>query len=206
MNHILYKDFLDRQTQQEIIDYVDTINENFVLNDHHLKYLISKMNGKSYMYDLSKTDLTSKMTLFQSGGYVMKNELPNVFHILLNKIADKLTLPTDHTFLQIVDMNQGGIIGKHYDSSFSGFINYKCNISILSEEYDFCIDNEIVKVNETDMYCFEASLYKHWTARPYAARRILLSFGFLVPYEMLGRDWEEPRVRLSRRIEKYFQN
>ena len=206
MNHILYKDFLDKQTQQEIIDYVDTINENFVLNDHHLKYLISKMNGKSYMYDLSKTDLTSKMTLFQSGGYVMKDELPNVFHILLNEIADKLALPTDHTFLQIVDMNQGGIIGKHYDSSFSGFINYKCNISILSEEYDFCIDNEIVKVNETDMYCFEASLYKHWTAKPYAARRILLSFGFLVPYEVLGRDWEEPRVRLSRRIEKYFQN
>ena len=97
MNHVLYKDFLDRQTQQEIIDYVDTINENFVLTDHHLKYLISKINGKSYMYDLSKTDLTSKMTLFQSGGYVMKDELPNVFHILLNKIADKLALPKDFT-------------------------------------------------------------------------------------------------------------
>jgi len=32
-----------------------------------------------------------------------------------------------------------------------------------------------------------------------------LSFGFVLKYEDLGRDINDPRVRLSKRIEKYFQ-
>jgi hypothetical protein len=55
------------------------------------------------------------------------------------------------------------------------------------------------------MYCFEASLFKHWTPNKFDSRRILLSFGFLIPYKDLGRSEEDPRVRLSQRIEKYFQ-
>jgi hypothetical protein len=34
----------------------------------------------------------------------------------------------------------------------------------------------------------------------------MLSFGFILPYEALGRDSNDTRVRLSKRIEKYFQN
>ena len=204
-NHIVVKAFLDDDTRNQIIKYVDTIDDIIELEDHHLKHLISKINGNSYMYDISKTQLTDKLTKFQSGGYVMQSELPQVFHDLLDKIATTMKLPTNQTFLQIVDMNKGGAIGKHYDASFDGFVNYKCNISVLAENYDFCIDDEIVNVNETDMYCFEASLYKHWTHKPYTARRILLSFGFLIPYEQLGRSADDPRVRLSKRIEKYFQ-
>ena len=204
-NHIVVKSFLDKTTQDEIIGFVNTINESIVLEDHHLKHLISKINGNSYMYDISKTELTDKLTKFQSGGYVMPYELPQVFHDLISKIATVMNIPTDQTFLQIVDMDKGGIIGKHYDASFEGYVNYKCNISLLGENYDFCIDDEVVNVNETDMYCFEASLYKHWTLKPYTARRILLSFGFLIPYEKLNRTAKDPRVRLSQRIQKYFQ-
>jgi hypothetical protein len=51
---------------------------------------------------------------------------------------------------------------------------------------------------------FEASLYKHWTDE-FSSRRVLLSFGFVLPYDALGRKSDEPRVRLSQRIEKYFQ-
>jgi len=204
-NHTIVKAFLDDDTRNQIIEYVDTIDEIIQLEDHHLKHLISKINGNSYMYDISKTEMTGKLTAFQSGGHVMSNELPQGFHDLIAKISTLMDIPTDQTFLQIVHMDKGGIIGKHYDASFDGLINYKCNVSVLSENYDFCINDEIVNVDQSDMYCFEASLYKHWTLKPYTSRRILLSFGFLIPYKTLGRSVEDPRVRLSKRIQKYFQ-
>ena len=37
------------------------------------------------------------------------------------------------------------------------------------------------------------------------SKRILLSYGFIIPYNMLGRTEDDYRVRLSKRIEKYFQ-
>lgn len=204
-NHTIVKAFLDDNTKNQIIEYVNTIDEIIKLEDHHLKHLISKINGNSYMYDISKTELTNRLTEYQSGGHVMSTELPQIFHDLIERISILMNIPTDQVFLQIVDMNEGGIIGKHYDATFEGLINYKCNISVLSENYDFCVDDEIVNIDQSDMYCFEASLYKHWTLKPYTSRRILLSFGFLIPYEILGRSNEDPRVRLSKRIQKYFQ-
>lgn len=204
-NHKIIRNFLDAESRKKIIDYVDTIDEMIVLNDHHLKYLVGKINGNSYMFDVGKTDLTDKITSYQSGGHVMNHELPEIFHRLIDRISRELSIPKKHSFLQIVNMEKGGTIEKHYDASIEGFINYKCNISVLSEDYEFCIDKESVNVKETDMYCFEASLYKHWTPNAFNTRRILLSFGFLIPYSDLGRDHEDPRVRLSNRIEKYFQ-
>ena len=40
-------------------------------------------------------------------------------------------------------MNKGGKINPHYDASIDGYINYKCNISVLSDRYDFFIDNDL---------------------------------------------------------------
>jgi hypothetical protein len=117
-----------------------------------------------------------------------------------------MNIPDINSFLQIVDMNGGGKIGKHYDASYEGFINYKCNVSVLAEDYEFSVDSEIVTIKERDLYCFEASLFKHWTNKPFTSRRILLSFGFMLPYEVLGRNENDPRVRLSKRIEKIFQH
>lgn len=94
-------------------------------------------------------------------------------------------------------------INPHYDASLSGFINYKCNISVLAERYDFFIDNDVVSIDEGDLYCFEASLYKHWSNK-FNFKRILLSFGFVLTYEELDRTENDPRVRLSKRIERYF--
>ena len=101
-------------------------------------------------------------------------------------------------------MNRGGKIDPHYDASVEGYINYKCNLSVLSEDYVMHIDKNEVLIQEGDLYCFEASLYKHWTD-PFKSRRIFISFGFLLKYEELGRTPEDPRVRLSNRIAKYFQ-
>jgi hypothetical protein len=75
----------------------------------------------------------------------------------------------------------------------------------LSEDYKIFIDKSSPTIQQKDLYCFEASLYKHWTDE-FNSRRIFLSFGFLVPYDILGRSDNDPRVRLSRRVEKYFQN
>ena len=204
-NHKVEKSFLDKETTQKIIDYVNSINELVILNDHHLKYLVSKLNGSSYMYDISKTELTKKITSYQSGGHVMTNNLPPVFAELVDKITKTVGIPNGHVFLQIVDMAEDGTIHKHYDASFPGYINYKCNISVLADDYDFVVDGQTINVEQSDMYCFEASLYKHWTPNPFTSRRILLSFGFMLPYNELGRSENDPRVRLSNRIGKYFQ-
>ena len=102
------------------------------------------------------------------------------------------------------NINKGGKINPHYDASIDGYVNYKCNISVLSEDYDFFVGDEIAKIEETDLYCFEASLYKHWT-NEFNSRRIFLSFGFVLKYEDVNREINDPRIRLSQRIGKYFQ-
>ena len=101
-------------------------------------------------------------------------------------------------------MNKGGKINPHYDASVDGYINYKCNVSVLSEDYELFLDKGSIKIQETDLYGFEASLYKHWT-NEFNSRRIFLSFGFVLPYEILNRTENDPRIRLSKRIGKYFQ-
>lgn len=204
-NHKLIRNFLSQSERTHIIDFVNEINAQVLLNDHHLKYLIGKINGNSYMYDISRTDITGKITKYQSGGNVMDQTLPTLFDNLIDRITQTLDIPMEHCFLQIVDMDKGGVIDRHYDTSTQGFINYKCNISVMSEDYEFAVDSETISVQETDMYCFEASLYKHWTPDSFKSRRILLSFGFMLPYHVLSRDLEDPRVRLSNRIAKYFQ-
>ena len=100
-------------------------------------------------------------------------------------------------------MNKGGKIQPHYDASIDGYINYKCNISVLSEDYKIFIDGSSPVIGQKDLYCFEASLYKHWTEE-FNTRRVFLSFGFLLPYEILNRDKNDPRITLSRRIKKIF--
>ena len=101
-------------------------------------------------------------------------------------------------------MNKGGRIQPHYDASIDGYINYKCNISVLSEDYKIFIGDSSPVIEQKDLYCFEASLYKHWTEE-FNSRRVFLSFGFIVPYSVVGRTENDPRVRLSQRITKYFQ-
>jgi hypothetical protein len=201
-----FNNFLTANERSEIIEYVNTINHKSQAENVHLSHLIKKINGNSHMYDISKTDSTKNITSFQSGGNdVMKEELPDIFHNLIDRITATVNIPKENMFLQIVDMDEGGTIGGHYDAAIDGYINYKCNISVLSDDYIFVVDGEELTIKENDLYCFEASLYKHWTLNPFHSRRILLSFGFILPYSVLGRNENDPRVRLSKRIEKIFQ-
>ena len=198
------KKFITKDESNQIVEWIDSVNHIGNDSNHHLTELSKSLNGKSYIFDISNTPLTNYITKFQSISDVSKEPLPELINNIIDRISKELNLKKDNVYLQAVDMNKGGKINPHYDVSIDGYINYKCNVSILSEDYDFFIDKESIKVEETDLYCFEASLYKHWT-NEFNSRRIFLSFGFVMKYEDLGREINDPRIRLSKRIEKYFQ-
>jgi hypothetical protein len=166
--------------------------------------LSKTLKGKSYIFDISNTPLTNYITKFQSISDVSSEILPEFIYKIIDRISEEFGFSKENIFLQAVDMNKGGKINPHYDAAIDGYVNYKCNISVLSEDYDFYTDKDSVRIQETDLYGFEASLYKHST-NEFNSRRVFLSFGFLLKYEDLGRDINDPRVRLSKRIEKYFQ-
>lgn len=203
-NYKIIRKFISNDEVNSIIDWVDTIKLSPKESNKHITLLASELNGTSNIFDISNTKLTNYITDFQSATKVSQDKLPDVINNIIKRISETMCIPTDDIFLQAVDMNKGGKIDHHYDAAIEGYINYKCNISVLSEDYQFFVDKDILDIQQTDLYCFEASLYRHWT-NEFNSRRILLSFGFVLPYATLGRDDSDPRVRLSKRIEKYFQ-
>ena len=204
-NHRIIKNFLLSWESQSIIDWVDSIKYEQTVDNRHIKEVRKSLNGSSYMFDVSRTEQTKYITNFQSSGNVINEDVPLIIKQLIHRISFVTGISDEHVFLQAIDMAKGGKVSKHYDSAINGFINYKCNVSVLSEDYDFVVDKDTMHIEQGDLYCFEASLYKHWTKLPFNSRRVLLSFGFLLPYSELGRSEEDPRVRLSKRLEKYFQ-
>jgi hypothetical protein len=202
----IINNFISIDDRNEIINFIDSIKSNNKdIKDTHVSYIAKKLNGNSYMFDISKNEITESITSFQSGNSVVNIELPNIIHDIIEKICKTLSIEKENIFLQILDMNKGGIIKPHYDFGYEGYITYKCNISIQSDDYEFVVGDDKLKVTERDLYCFEASLYKHYTVDEFSNRRILLSFGFAIPYNKLDRSESDPRVRLSHRIQKYFQ-
>ena len=198
------KNFISKDEVNQIVNWINIVDHIGNDGNHHLTELSKTLNGKSYMFDISNTPLTNYITKFQSVFDVSKEPLPDFIHTIIERISKEFKFQKDNIFLQAVDMNKGGKINPHYDASIDGYVNYKCNISVLSEDYDFFIDKESLKIEKGDLYGFEASLYKHWT-KEFNSRRVFLSFGFLLKYEDLDRDVNDPRIRLSKRIQKYFQ-
>ena len=205
MSYCHFKNFIDAEETTQIVDWASGLDFSIGKPNYHLDKLSKSLNGGSVMFDLSNTKLTNYITEFQSISSVIQSEVPQFIYTIRDRISAQLEILVDHSFLQVVDMSTGGKVQKHYDAAVEGHINYKCNISVISEPYDFCIDQDTLNIQSSDLYCFEASLYKHWTPKPFTSRRILLSFGFMLPYHVLSRDLEDPRVRLSNRISKYFQ-
>jgi len=204
-NYKIKKNFITDQEVNLIIEWLDTLNHTGDDSNHHLTELGKSLNGKSYIFDISKTEITKVITKIQSISDVSNDILPDFIHDIFDRISIEFNLPKNNIYLQGVDMNKGGKINAHYDAAIDGYINFKCNISVKSEPYKFYLDKEILDIEEKDIYCFEASLYKHWTDE-FNSKRIFLSFGIVIPYETLNRDQNDPRVRLSRRVTKYFLN
>ena len=199
------KKFISKDEVNQIVNWIDSVNHSGNDSNYHLTELSKTLNGKSYMFDISNTPLTNYITKFQSISDVSQDTLPEFIYDIIDRISDEFNFPKDNIFLQAVDMNKGGKINPHYDASVDGYINYKCNISVLSKDYKIFIDKSSPTIEQKDLYCFEASLFKHWTEE-FNDRRVFLSFGFLIPYNILGRNDDDPRVRLSKRIQKYFQS
>ena len=201
------ENFLNSFEKNQILNFINNLEMDLdEIQNLHINEVASYLNGSAYMFDLSQTELSNYLSTFQSSNQVFNTEiLPKVFFDLITKISNTINLPLDNAFLQIIKMKKGGKIKKHYDTSYPGFINYKCNISLLSEDYLLFTSGENIAVKENDLYCFEASLYSHWTDE-FKQDRILLSYGFGLPYETLNRKEDEPIVRLSNRIFKYFQS
>ena len=198
------KNFISKDEVNQIVNWIDSVNHNGGDSNYHLTELSKTLKGKSCIFDISNTPLTNYITKFQSISDVSNDTLPDFIINIVDRISEEFNFPKDNIFLQAVDMNKGGKINPHYYASIDGYINYKCNISVLSEDYELFLDKDSIKIQETDLYGFEASLYKHWT-NEFNSRRIFLSFGFVLPYGILNRTENDPRVRLSKRIEKYFQ-
>jgi hypothetical protein len=203
-NHKIIKNFISDDEVKLIVDWVDSLNPEDGNPNYHLSEISKTLKGKSCIIDISNTELTNYITNFQSVSKVSKQEVPTIIKTIFKRISENNNLPLNNIFIQAVDMNKGGKIQPHYDASIDGYINYKCNISVLSEDYKIFIDGSSSVIEQKDLYCFEASLYKHWTEE-FNSRRVFLSFGFLLPYDILNKDKNNPRVRLSQRISKYFQ-
>jgi len=202
-NHKVIKSFISDNEASQIIKWIDGLSPVSTNPNHHLSELSKVVKGKAAIFDISNTELTNYITNFQAVTKIERN-VPIFIKEIINRVSNALNLPNNNIFLQAVDMRQGGKINPHYDAAIDGYINYKCNISVLSEDYEIFIDKDKFDIEEKDLYCFEASLYKHWT-NEFKSRRIFLSIGFIVPYSTMKRDEEDTRVRLSKRIEKYFQ-
>lgn len=203
-NYKIIKSFITVEESQKIVNWIEGLEIISSTNNKHMSNLSESLKGKAAMFNQSETELTNYITQFQATSKIQTTEVPQFILDIQKRIAQVLELPMDNVFFQAVDMPKGGSIGVHYDASLTGWINYKCNLSVLSDDYKFYIDKDVLEVCSGDLYCFEASLYKHWTDL-FSSRRVLLSFGFILPYDILGRKSNEPRVRLSQRIEKYFQ-
>lgn len=199
------KSFITDSEAGQILEWIDGLSPNLSSPNHHLSELAKSIKGMSMIFNISNTAITDYITNFQSISKVEKCGVPKFAQEIIDRTSTLLDLPKDNIFLQAVDMRQGGKINPHYDASIDGYINYKCNISVLSDDYEIFIGDNAVPIEQKDLYCFEASLYKHWT-NEFKSRRVFLSIGFIVPYSTMGRDKSDPRVRLSKRIEKYFQN
>ena len=203
-NYKIVKNFISDDEVKLIVDWVDSLNPENGDPNYHLSEIMKSLRGKSCIIDVSNTEITNYITNFQSVSKVSKQEVPKIIKTLFDRISKENNLPLNNIFIQAVDMNKGGKIQPHYDAALDGYINYKCNISVLSEDYKIFIDGSSPTIEQKDLYCFEASLYKHWTEE-FNSRRVFLSFGFILPYSVLNRTDKDPRVRLSQRITKFFQ-
>lgn len=125
------KKFISKDDANQIITWLDSVNHTGDDSNYHLTELSKVLKGKSCMFDISNTSLTNYITKFQSISDVSKNPLPDFIHNIIDRISEEFNFPKDNVFLQAVDMNKVGKINPHYDASIDGYVNYKCNISVL---------------------------------------------------------------------------
>lgn len=208
----LIHDFVSPHEQATLISWVTTLREKFgkqaIVENDHLRRLQESINGFSVMYLFTETPV---MRLFAKT--ITDSNLIEDVHALCrevqSRVKNELKYPEmdQHNYLQVMWMGPGGHVKPHYDPSPPGYVNCRANLYLSSYEGDCLhIDKETISLHERDLYCFEPSLYKHWTDPTTVEQRISICFGFLLPYESLGVDPASSRVRFSQKVwNKYLK-
>lgn len=192
--------FITPNERQEIIEYIRSyqVDENVEIGNERVRYLTTQLKGYSTTYDFTKTELSQKIANLQSDNRRLE-EVPPLLHNLMDRASDLFNVKDDHVFVQGLFMGNGGRASPHYDAGIPGYITYKCNVVVKGPENDVIhVDKQKFVLNELDIYAFESNLYKHWMDA--GEERIVLSYGFIVPYADLGVDPNSPRIRLSDKI------
>lgn len=206
MNFKLIENFISTSEIDEILKYGDTQQEVVAssIGNIHVKKINENLKGSSITCDMTCTEISSAASKYQ-GDATCVSSVPAIFHNIKDKIAS-IGIDKSHVFFQYLELKAGGKVPMHYDVAVPGYITYKCNVAVVGPEIDeIYIDKEVFPFPQRSLYCFEASLYKHW-AIPSSVKRIVLSYGFLLPYSDLGWSTTDPRVKLSNRLWKKFQN
>lgn len=206
MNNIhLIDEFISPEEQALVLHFIQQykLPQTQVINNIHINTLVSGLKGSSLSHNFSNSKESKEIARYQGSNEI--NQIDKIFLTIRDRIVSRLNITTRHSFLQIVQSKSGGEVRPHYDANVEGFINFKCNLCIEGSSYKFYVDTfPLLPVRERTLYTFEASLFKHWTDK-FEDDRIILSYGFLLPYEDLNWRENDPRIRLSNRINKYLQ-
>jgi len=172
--------------------------------NEHVRTTNAAINGHSVLYDLSNTPVSSEIADMQGGSTVESHSDTPIHHeVVVERIRELTGITATDYFVQLINIGVGGRVIPHYDIPIDGYVTYKCNI-VLAGRHKIYVNKDPLTAMPGDMYCFEASLYKHWlNSHPINIK--IASYGFMIKYEDLGRSLDDPRVRMSRRILKYVK-
>lgn len=195
----LKHNFITQIEQQEIARYIRSYRpETTEVGNERVRYLTEETKGFSAVHDFTRTELSKKIASIQSDNRILES-VPPLLHELKQRIAQALTIKDTDVFMQGILVGQGGRVAPHYDAAPHGYVTYKCNIVVSGPKNDIIyIDKDKIAINDLDLYAFEANFYKHWMDE--AEERIVLSYGFILPYADLGWESDSPRVKLSDKI------
>lgn len=204
MNLKIHSNFITEAEAEIIKNYGNEfVDHESKINNEDIRMVNEQTNGWSVACDLTKTEPSQKVSFYQ-GDATNLAQVPQFFMDLADRIATTLVIDQSHVFFQYIHLGTGGKVLSHYDLGLPGYITYKCNVFVDGPEEDsLSVDKINVPLKKYDLYCFEASLFRH-SMESTRYIRTHLSYGFLLPYQDLGWSENDPRVRLSQKIWRKF--
>lgn len=201
MNFRTFSNFIGGDAAEGILLYQPPMSGE--IRNEHIRAVNEATKGWSVLCDLTRTEVSAKVSAFQGDSTVV-DAVPGIFHTIARRISEIAEIGAEHVFFQYIVVGSGGEVKRHYDAAAPGYVTYKCNICIDGPDDDaIYVDKQRFPVARGDLYCFEASLYGHRMEK-HDRPRVHLSYGFMLPYARFGLDETSPRVRLSRKIWRHF--
>jgi len=210
----LVNEFISPEEQEKLNVWFEEVKErhgeNQVVDQDGLRSLQESIKGWSIMRGLSDSEplkqLVHSLIEDEKDDF---GEIPQFVWDIRDRIIEewKEEIPdlADNSFVQLTLVGKDGFVHPHYDPSPDGFVTCRANVFFSTWDGDHIyINKKLFPIQERDLICFAASIYKHKTEPSQCEKRAFCSFGFLIPYETFGIDHDDPKVRMSRRIWKHF--